>query len=155
MSRNSFLFVCVFTYSNTFRLFDQKMPKMWFSWTKSNFWLFFVNNSENLRLCAKTKMLELNILYMIKVAILIWSDYFFEFLVSKTAQNPPNWTVRNHRFSKNSDIFLHLMLLLLPMHLFLNLHWEYVLQITDKHLYTMSNTIYIFIFWRNMNKNEI
>ena len=39
-----------------------------------------------------------------------------------------------------------LMLLLLPMPLFLNLQWDYVLQITDKHLYTMSNKIYIFIF---------
>ena len=47
---------------------------------------------------------------------------------------------------KNSDIFLHLMLLLLPMPLFLNIQWEYVLQITDKHLYTMSNIMYIFMF---------
>ena len=53
---------------------------------------------------------------------------------------------KNHRFSKNSYIFLHLMLLLVPMPLFLNLQWEYGLQITNKHLFNMSNTIYIFIF---------
>ena len=112
---------------------------MWFSWKNSNFWLFFVNNSENLRLGEKTKktFLELNILYVIKVTIKIFCDYFSSYSVWKTAKKPPNWTVRNRRFSKNIDIFHHFMLLLLPMPLFLNLQWEYVLQITDKHLYTM------------------
>ena len=103
----------------------------------------------------KKTFLELNILYMIKVTIQIFCDHFSSYLVWKTAKNPPNWKVKNCQFSKNSDIFLHLMLLLVPMPFFLNLQWEYVVQITDKHLYTMSNTIFIFIFERKMNKNEI
>ena len=47
------------------------MQKMCFSWKKSKFWLFFLNNSKNLRLDEKNKklFLERNILYMIKVTI--------------------------------------------------------------------------------------
>ena len=75
-------------------------------------------------------------------------------LFGKLPKNLQNWKAKKLPISKNSDIFLHLMLLLLLMPLFLTLQWEYVLQITDKHLYAVSNTIYIFIFWRKMNRNH-
>ena len=41
---------------------------------------------------------------------------------------------------KIADLVKTVTFSLLPMPLFLNLQWEYVLQITDKHLYTMSKT---------------
>ena len=36
-------------------IFDKKVQKMRFSWKKSKFWLFFLNNSKNLRLGEKNK----------------------------------------------------------------------------------------------------
>ena len=137
---------------------------MCFFWKKSKFWLFFLNNSKNLRLGIKktnkqTKkqkkqkkqtnkqtFLDLNILHDKSYNLDFLWPLFELFGLKNCQKNPPNWNAKNRWFSKNSDIFLHLMLLLLPMPLFLNLQWEYVLQITDRHLYTMSNTIYIFIF---------
>ena len=68
-----------FNPSNIFRIFDENVQKMCYSWKKSKFWLFFLNISKNLRLGEKTKtktktkkktlFLKLNILYMIKVTI--------------------------------------------------------------------------------------
>ena len=60
---------------------------MCFSFKKSKFWLFFLNNSKNLRLGEK-KILELDILYMIKVTIQIFCDHFSSYLVWKTAKTP-------------------------------------------------------------------
>ena len=87
---------------------------MCFSWKnkqtnkQTKFWLFFLNNSKNLRLGEKTKkktFLEINVLYTIKVTINIFRDHFSSYLVWKTAKNPPNWKAKNRRFSKNNDIF--------------------------------------------------
>ena len=52
---------------------------------------------------------------------------------------------------------LGLMLLLLPMPLFLNLQLGNVLQITDKHLYSMSHTIHLHFSrekWTKMKCNQ-
>ena len=161
MIRQVFLFCFVFVTSPTLIFFEymtKNVKKRWFSWRKKNqivgYRLLIIwkikdkvkkqkqNKKKNTHTHKKKK----------HIPIVKWHDkssnFDFKWLLFELSncENPPNWTVRNHWFSNNSDIFLHLMLLWLPMPLFLNLQWEYVLQITDKHLYTMSNTLYIFIF---------
>ena len=51
---------------------------MCFSLKTSNFWLFFVNNLQNLRLCEKTEkvFLELTVFYLKKVTIYIFLLFF-------------------------------------------------------------------------------
>ena len=130
---------------------DKKVQKMCFSWKKSKFWIFFLYNSKNLKLgekqTNKQKTVPRDKYALHKSNNLDFPWPVFKLFDWKNCQKPSKlWSKKKCWFSKNSDIFLHLMLLLLLLPLFLNLQWKYVLQITDKHLFTMSNTIYILIF---------
>ena len=100
---------------------------MFFLKKKSKFWLPFLNNLKNLRLGKKTKSNKkkkkkknIPALYSLhdKSNNLDFPWALFELIGLKNCQKPSKLkSKKNRRFSENSDIFLHLMLLLLLMSL--------------------------------------
>ena len=76
-------------------------------------------------------------------SILDYLCLLFELFDLKNFKKSPNWKARNHQFSKKWH-FPSLNTKLLPniANAFVS---EHVLQITDRHIYTMSNAIYIVI----------
>ena len=68
---------------------------------------------------------------MIKVTIWIFRDYFYTYLVQKTAKKLQNWTtVINCQFSKNNDIFHRFNAATVTDALILEFWQKYDLQIT-------------------------